>query len=113
MQGFIDFLISIPGPTFLVCFSLYSILIIYFTSYFLKRYDTTRNLEVPEPTKLSSLEIAILRKGIKGAIVHSIFNLWRKKAITIEKKGRDIYFQTTDSAVNHLRASLKTCFLIF
>ncbi|WP_075589700.1 TIGR04222 domain-containing membrane protein [Labilibacter marinus] len=86
MQSIIETLINMPGPWFLLWFGLYAIAIILAVSSLIKNNDPTSKLEIPEPTSLDALDIAILRKGVRGAIVHSIFNLWRKKVIQINGK---------------------------
>ncbi len=82
-----DFLIKIPGPQFLFISAIYSTSVIFIARLFLKN-DYTRNLEIPEPTKIQPFEISILKFGIKGAVVTSIFNLWKNKAIHINLKDR-------------------------
>ena len=78
----LDLFIQIPGPSFLWIFTLYSA-IISLIVYYLKKYDYTSNLRIPEPTSLKPIEIAYLRKGIRGALMFSIFGLEKKKALEI------------------------------
>jgi uncharacterized protein (TIGR04222 family) len=88
----IDKLISIPGPIFLIVFAIFAFIVIYLAWKYSKS-DYTKNLELPEPTKLSPLNIAILRRGIKGAIITSIFNLWRIKAIDITQNKKNVFIK--------------------
>ena len=79
-----DFLISIPGPAFLLYFSIYSVCLIFILARYLRR-DGTEGMEPPEPTRMSAIDLALLKNGVKGAITILVFNLWQKKAIEISR----------------------------
>lgn len=85
----IELLKEIPGPYFLILYSGISILVVLIAKLIVEN-DYTRDLEIPEPTKLSPLEIAYLTRGLKGAVIVSIFNLWRNKQIEINKIDNNI-----------------------
>lgn len=80
----IEIIKEIPGPYFLLLYCVFSALIIILAKKFAEM-DSTKEMEIPEPSKISPLDIALLNKGIKGAVIVSIFNLWRKKRIEIKK----------------------------
>lgn len=95
----IEKLISIPGPLFLLYYALYSALVIYLIGKLAKN-DSSKGYEIPEPTKLSPIDIALLSNGLKGVISSAVFNLWRLKAIKISKEGhyvilRQLHFNTS------------------
>lgn len=80
----IEKITSISEPIFFIVFIIFAIIIIMiFKKYAAK--DHTANLDVPEPTKIETLDIAILKKDVKGAIITAVFNLWRQKAVDISK----------------------------
>jgi uncharacterized protein (TIGR04222 family) len=83
----IELLGNIPGPYFLLVYFVFSVVIIIIAKIIAGR-DSTRNMEIPEPSRLSPLEMAFLSKGVKGAVIVSIFNLWKKKKIEI-KQGKN------------------------
>ena len=74
--------IQIPGPIFLSIFTLYAGIVSLLVHLY-ERNDYTSKLRVPEPTSLNPLEIAYLRKGIRGALMFSLFGLERKNALEI------------------------------
>jgi len=80
-----DFIISIPGPIFLIVYSVYSLVVIFIFK-IISLNDYTRKMKVPETTEFDPLELAYLKKGIKGVLVTSIFSLWNKKVINLERK---------------------------
>jgi len=88
-----DFLISIPGPLFLIVYIAFVATLLFFAKILMKQ-DYTEELTIPEPTKFEPIEIAILKEGVKGAIVHSVFNLWRMKAIEISTEKSQTYLQS-------------------
>jgi uncharacterized protein (TIGR04222 family) len=81
--------INIPGPIFLIVFTVYAFLVILFFRRYVNK-DYSLKYELPEPTKLEPLDIAILKNGVKGAITISIFNLWRLKGADISKSENSI-----------------------
>ena len=62
--------------------------------------DYTLNYEVPEPTSVLPIEVAILRNGIKGAIIISIFNLWKRKAINLTLGKRSVLMEKINSSAS-------------
>jgi uncharacterized protein (TIGR04222 family) len=84
----IDKLISIPGPLFLLYYSIFSAIVILLVKKLVNK--DTDNSRLPEPTSLSPLDIALLSRGLKGVISSAVFNLWRLKAIQITKEGDSI-----------------------
>lgn len=104
----INDLINIPGPIFLIVFSVYAVgIILIFKRYVNKDYSL--NYEVPEPTKLEPIDIAILKNGVKGAITTSIFNLWRLKGVDISKNKNSIVLKqkpTDTSKFNKLEKTI-------
>ncbi len=103
----IDRIISIPGPTFLVYYFIYAIVVIVLTK-LVSQYDYTSNKDIPEPTSLTPLELAILRKGYKGALISTFFNLWHKKIVSIEKSNRSLVIQQISNNTSHLNVLEKT-----
>ena len=86
----IDSFVHIPGPQFLLIFFHYAAFIIILLRLLVNNDDTV-NREVVEPTKLSPLEIAILKNGYKGAVNSAIFKLWQSNSIDIvEDKGKGV-----------------------
>jgi len=62
--------------------------------------DSTKTLEIPDPSEISPLDLALLKKGIKGAIIVSIFNLWRYKKVEIIKTKYSVLIkQVSDNAI--------------
>lgn len=96
-----DFLIKIPGPQFLLISAIYSTSVIFIARLYLKR-DYTKNLEIPEPTKIEPFEISILKFGIKGAVVTSIFNLWKNKALHISQADKHFAISQKPYSSNRL-----------
>jgi uncharacterized protein (TIGR04222 family) len=104
----IEDLINIPGPIFLIVFSIYAIIIILIFKRFASK-DYSHDYEVPEPTKLEPLDIAILESGVKGAIITTMFNLWRLKGADISKSKNSIILKqkpTDTSKFNKLEKTI-------
>lgn len=80
---------SIKGEDFLVIYLIYVIVILAVVYFFYKR-DFSGNLEMPDPSSLSPLEISYLVNGIKSVLATSIFNMWRKKVISLKTNKRMI-----------------------
>lgn len=80
----IEFIRNINGPVFLLIYIIISILVIYVAKK-ISENDNSKDFDIPEPTKLSPLDLALLRKGVKGAIFVSLISLWRKHKISISK----------------------------
>lgn len=105
----IDKLIEIPGPLFLLIFSVYSIIIISLSKIYSGR-DYSYGYQIPEPTSLSPLDIAILRDGVKGAIALSIFNLWQKKAVDINTSEHALYIKQMPVSTDGMNKLEKTIY---
>jgi len=108
----IDALISIPGPIFLFIYIIYSTIVIVLIRSYILRQSYSNEFEIPEPTCLPPLEIAIIKDGIKGAIVISLFNLWRHKAVEALKEGNSIILKqkwTDISKFNALESTIYKC----
>ena len=76
----IELIKEIPGPTFLFYYILFAVFIVFFGKIYAVN-DYTRNLEVPDPALLEPLDMALLTKGVDGAIKVTVFNLWKKQII--------------------------------
>lgn len=104
----IDNLINIPGPVFLIVFIVYAVVIIWI----IKRYvskDYSCHFDIPEPTTLEPLDIAILANGVNGAIITSMFNLWRLKGANISTNKNSILLKqnpTDTSKFNKLEKAI-------
>jgi len=89
---------EIPGPYFLLVYSIFAALVIFIAKKYAEN-DSTKDIEMPEPSKVSPVDIALLNKGIKGALIVTIFNLWRNKKIEIKKTSDNVILRqlTSDS----------------
>jgi uncharacterized protein (TIGR04222 family) len=92
----IELLKEIPGPYFLIIYTIISIIVIFLAKKYAEN-DYTKNFDVPEPTKIDPLDIALLNRGIKGAIIVSVFNLWRNRKIEIVKVKNNIALKQLSS----------------
>ncbi len=104
-----EFFISIPGPWFLIIYLGFSIAIILLTKWFVLN-DYTKKFEIPEPTKLDPVDIAILQYGLKGAILVAVFNLWRMRKIDIYSAKLKIVLKQKESDVNELNSIEKSIY---
>ncbi len=98
-----DYIISIPGPVFLLVYSIYSVVIISIAKA-ISLNDYTAKMEIPETTEFEPFELAYLKNGIKGIIITSIFNLWKQKLIDIKKKKSYISMSTATKVKPNLNA---------
>ncbi len=97
----IDMIKEIPGQVFLFLYILFAFGIVLFG----KRYaenDYTKDMEIPDPTLLDPLDMALLIKGVEGTIMVSIFNLWKKKIIDIKQDEKKIELIKLSSDVDGL-----------
>lgn len=78
----LEYLVQIPGPTFLLYYAIFAFTILLLI-YLYSQNDYTRSTKLPEPTSLTPIDIAILRKGIRGALNYSLLSLYWKKAIEV------------------------------
>lgn len=83
----LNFIIKIPGPFFLIIFSVFSIITILF-AYFLNRKDGTEKLPLPPPEKLDIFSIAVLTGDWMHVLRTAVFSLYEKKIINIKKEKR-------------------------
>jgi uncharacterized protein (TIGR04222 family) len=97
----IEIIKEIPGPYFLLVYCVFSALIILLAKKFAEM-DSTKEMETPEPSEISPLDIALLNKGIKGAVIVSIFNLWKEKRIEIKKVKNNITLKQISADVSGL-----------
>jgi uncharacterized protein (TIGR04222 family) len=83
-----EFIVHIPGPVFLLFFSVLSIICIIISKILISR-DGYENLPVPEPSQFEPTAIASLRGGWGAVIRVTLFNLWERKMIEITGSGND------------------------
>ena len=76
---------EIPGPTFFTLYVIVAFFIILYARIYTE-IESSSEIQIPEPSQLSPLDIALLYNGVNGAILVSVFNLWRKKKININSK---------------------------
>lgn len=77
----LNWLISVPGPVFLVYFFFYSAVLIAAGTVFLRRADSGENSRIPAASELMPYEIAALRDELRGVIHAAVFNLWQSRQI--------------------------------
>lgn len=92
----IEELVKIPGPTFLLYFILYSGAVILLSRWFVIR-DITSKYDMPEPTTLTPLDISILKNGVPGAILATIYSLSQKKLIKVSKNQHGVFIKKSNS----------------
>ena len=85
----IDALVQIPGPTFLWMFSVYALVLIVLAR-MLTAKDNSLNYPMPEPSKIDPVDMALLRGGVKSAVLNAVFNLWRQKALDVVRSKKSI-----------------------
>lgn len=88
----LEFIRSIPGPVFLWVYMLIAIGVIFFAKYYAEN-DYSKDLDLPEPTTLKPLDIAILMEGLNRALLVSVFNLWRKRKIEIQRRNEVLFLE--------------------
>jgi uncharacterized protein (TIGR04222 family) len=81
-----EFIVHIPGPVFLIFFSVLSVMCIIMAKILIAR-DGYENLPVPEPSQFEPTAIASLRGGWGAVIRVTLFNLWERKMIEITGSG--------------------------
>jgi len=103
----IEFIRSIPGPLFLLLYIVYSTIVIIAVKLYVSKDDTTQ-LDVPEPTKVQPVDIGLLKGGVRGAIRVAVYNLLKKKAISIKKEGKKIIVRQKSSvgSLNNLEKAV-------
>ncbi|MCP4702950.1 MAG: TIGR04222 domain-containing membrane protein [Gammaproteobacteria bacterium] len=80
-------LTQIPGPFFLLIFTVFSVACI-IGGRLWANADGSKEYPLPEMIRLNPYEIAALRAGRKGVIQTVLFLLWHRKLIKISGKGR-------------------------
>ncbi len=93
----IDFIESVPGPTFLVVFTV-ATLVLFFIGRFWSSDDTMR-FRVPSLTEFDPLAIATMR-GTESAIRTVVFSLWSNDHLESRNTGRSTEMQATHSSQN-------------
>lgn len=83
-----DFIVEIPGPFFLLIFSLISGTIITFAKLWVKSFDKSNYYRFPSVDQFNYIDIATLIGGRNAVIRTVLFNMYNKKAIDITGKGR-------------------------
>lgn len=78
-----DFLISIPGPQFLLLYVIFGVILILAVRLLLRR-DHTMHLNLPQPNELTPAEIGFLKSGAFNYITTIMSMLWDKKHIEID-----------------------------
>jgi uncharacterized protein (TIGR04222 family) len=92
-----DMLIQLPGPIFLVYFTLlatFSIII----GWLWVKTDGSIHHPLPDMTRLDPFEIAALRDGCRGVIQIALFNLWNNNLITLTGKGNASQIRRVNSS---------------
>lgn len=79
----LDFLATLPGPTFLLYFSLATVLIIGLARFALWVDGSTRHA-MPGPTRLQPRSLAALRAGRQGLIQLALLRLWQTEQLYLE-----------------------------
>lgn len=95
----IDFLISIPGPSFLLIYVAFSAGVILLCRWF-ARHDKTSSIPTPEPTTLQAWELAYLKDGIKGAIKASFVALLKRELLFVKKDRKKAYLRARSKATS-------------
>lgn len=94
----LDWLISIPGESFITLFLIYSTLIIGISRYLIIK-DTTKNLELPKISKLDPYTIAFLKENWQGTVRLAVFNLISSKLIEIRQGTFSIFNIKSDKVL--------------
>ncbi len=105
----IDNLINIPGPIFLIVYLIYGVIVILISKVYVAK-DYSLKYEMPEPTKLDPIDIAILKNGVRGAMIISIFNLWRLKAVDISLNKKSVVLKKRIVKTSKLNLLEKTIY---
>ena len=93
----IDLIIQLPGPIFLLYFTLLTTFSIAIGWLWVKTDGSTR-YPLPEMTCLNLFEIAALRDGCRGVIQTALFNLWNNNLITLTGKGNTSQIRRVNSS---------------
>jgi uncharacterized protein (TIGR04222 family) len=83
----LDWLVQIPGQTFLVYFIVFSTVVIV-TAWKINQKDGTQNKPLPSLTQLDTITIAALRGGWTQVLRTIIFSIYEKKMIDIKETKR-------------------------
>lgn len=82
----LNLLIQIPGATFLIYFSIFSISCIVTSWFLVRNSDNSTSYSLPTLTRFNAFELAALRDGRKGVIQTALFNLWQKDKLSVAGK---------------------------
>jgi len=94
----IDLLISIPGPQYLLYYSVFAVAVI-IISKLLADDDGSENLPTPEAAVYTPYDIAYMKEGTLHVIKTAIFSLWRQKLIEVTgMKASDARFNLVKNA---------------
>lgn len=78
----IDLLISIPGPQYLLYYSVFAVAVI-IISKLLADDDGSEDLSIPDTAVYTPYDIAYMKEGTLHVIKTAIFSLWRQKLIEV------------------------------
>lgn len=92
-----DMIIQLPGPIFLVYFTLLSTFCILIGWLWVKT-DGSIRYPLPNVDSLNPFEIAALREGYRGVIQIALFNLWKNNLITLTGKGNALQIRRISSS---------------
>ena len=101
-----DMIIRLPGPIFLLYFTLLATLVIVIAWLWVKT-DGSIRYPLPEVTCLSPFEIAALRDGCRGVIQMALFNLWNNNLITLTGKGNASQIRRVNSSSHQLENEIE------
>jgi uncharacterized protein (TIGR04222 family) len=92
-----DMIIQLPGPIFLLYFTLLATFVLVIGWLWVKTDGSIRH-SLPEMSCLSPFEIAALRDGCRGVIQSALFNLWNNNLITLTGKGNASQIRRVNSS---------------
>lgn len=78
----IDFLISIPGPQFIILFILYTALCI-FVAWYAHNNDESQKYLLPPITAFDGYTLAMFRGGWKAVLECALYGLWKRELIDL------------------------------
>lgn len=102
-----DFLISIPGPEFLIYFIFLSIVCI-ITGRWIAFHDGTEKYPLPDARALDFIEIAAMRGGRAAVLQAAVFDLWQRKLLVIpdESKKEIISVESSEKPGPSIQAAI-------
>jgi len=99
-----EFIKSIPGPTFLLIFAVWAVIVIIVSRRFTGGPSENENSRL-EPTKLTPLQLAFLAGGVKNALNVTMFKLLNAKKIELSDENSKKLIKMTGSATNDMDAA--------